>query len=588
MRLSEFARNISEVKMSPNRLASAASDINALVGIEYEMNVPNIIQDDDDIELIPDMSYDEPTRSIDEIIDFFDSPENYFDLVQTLRRALIRDYEYFVAVSLMESWREQEYHILYAYYQQNGDHETKDDIERAVIYAQTHEVPEFNELKDKFLDDHNDDFTEEDWLKKEYPKMSDILEQFTINWPYMTYPEVNTLEDLANEFQEMIGMKVNWSERYHGAKRTDNAYALEPDSSVESDTDDMTGLEFISPPLRIDIAINHLHRIREWAKQKGCETNETTGLHMNCSIRGKQAKKLDYVKMALFLGDNYILEQFNRVGNEYAQSAFNIIKDKVKKFPSTVDTAFEYMRQGLNHHASQLIHDNSTNKYTSINVKDDGAYLEIRSPGGDWINADLDKLIATLNRIVFAIDVAYSENKYQREYTTKLYKMLASNKSDYIAELFSKFSAGALTAEQLKINWARFESSKINDRKYDLVSKFLAKQKMWNVRLISMGLSARVKAITKEEAYKKGLDQLLIHYAISPNTPMTEFEITESPTSRTSPSANAGQWGRWFVSLDDGNVVPISARNADEAMEIAVAQFPQQTNISVRPGYGSI
>lgn len=446
-------------------------------------------------------------------------------------------------------------------------------------------------MKGKFTDEHNNDFTEEDWLKKEYPKMSDILESFTVDWPYETYPEVDTLRNLANEFQNMIGMKVNWSQQYHGAKRTSNAYALEPDSSINSDNDDMTGLEFISPPLRIDIAIKHLQRIRDWAKSKGCETNTSTGLHMNCSIRGKQANKLDYVKMALFLGDNYILEQFNRIGNEYAKSAFDIIRNKVEKFPSTVDAAFDYMRQGLNHHASKLIHDNSTNKYTSINVKDDGAYLEIRSPGGDWLNEDLDKLIATLNRIVFAIDVAYSENKYQREYTTKLYKMLASSQQDHIAELFSKFSSGELSADQLKINWARLEIAKSkNPTRKQHALKFLEKEKTWDVRYIDTGRITRVIAATKEEAYKQGLMNFLStsYYGIPSDAPITDFDITEVTTMQSSPSVNAGRWGRWYVTTTNGREFPVSARNSAEAMGRASAQVPQQTIVSVRPENANI
>jgi hypothetical protein len=416
--------------------------------------------------------------------------------------------------------------------------------------------------------------------------MSDIIESFDIHWPFITYPPFETLADLASNFQNMIGMKVNYSHKYHGAKRTNNAYALEPDSSVESDNDDMTGLEFISPPLPLKQAILHLQKVREWAKRKGCETNESTGLHINCSIKKSSAEDLDYVKMALFLGDNYILEQFNRVGNEFAASAFDIIKEKVKKYPYAVKDAFDYMRRGLTLKASRIIHENETNKYTSINIKDDGAYLEIRSPGGDWLNDDLDKIIATMNRIAFAVDIAYDSNKYKREYTTKLYKMLASSQQDHLAELFAKFSSGELSADQLKINWARLEIAKPkNPTRKQQALKFLEKEKTWNVRYIDTGRTTRVIAATKEEAYKKGLTYFSSHsyYSIPPDTPITDFEITEVTAGQSPSDVNAGRWSRWYVSLANGRRVPISARNSEEAESIALAQFPQNSIISVRP-----
>ena len=91
--------------MSPGRLALATSDINAMVGIEYEINVPNIVGDDDDIVAVPDMSYDQPTGSIDDIIDFFDVTDMDSYQIRALRRALERDYAYFVEESVNESWR---------------------------------------------------------------------------------------------------------------------------------------------------------------------------------------------------------------------------------------------------------------------------------------------------------------------------------------------------------------------------------------------------------------------------------------------------------------------------------------------------
>lgn len=580
MRLVEFTKPIVEVKMSPDRLALAATDVNALVGIEFEMNVP--LGNQEDVDPVPDMGEDIKTNSIDRICDFFETEENDSKDIRRLRTKLEHEYEDWASAKMEEMWRSEEYQILYDHYESTGEYDSEDELKRAVQYAQRHEPPEFNELHDSYIEKYIGLASEYNWLKETYPKMSDIFVTFDINWPYVTFPETSptSLKEIANEFSNMIGMKVNWSESYHGAKRTDNAYALEPDSSVESNDDNMTGLEFISPPLPLETAIQHLLQIRTWARNKGCETNKSTGLHINCSIKNRTGQELDYIKMALFLGDNYILDQFNRIGNVFAKSAFEIIKNKVAQYPTSVNAAFDYMRQGLNHKASNIIHDNATNKHTSINIKDDGAYLEIRSPGGDWLNEDMAKLRSTLYRIVVATDIAYDENKYKREYTTKLYKMLASNQSDRVTELFIRYSTGEITSEQLKLYWAKYTDTRpATAKKQQLVSKFLSKEKTWKVKHVRTGKIAIVSAMSEEEAFEKGKEELIKRYIAKQGEPITSFQITVVDPNASPP---AGKWGRWIVTLGGGQEIAISARNEDEANDVAALQFPQYVIDNIR------
>ena len=71
----------------------------------------------------------------------------------------------------------------------------------------------------------------------------------------------------------------------------------------------------------------------EWAKGEGAYTNESTGLHVGVSLPGIGGN-IDYVKLALFLGDKYVLDLFDRDGNTYCKSAF----DKISRVGSSVDT----------------------------------------------------------------------------------------------------------------------------------------------------------------------------------------------------------------------------------------------------------
>jgi hypothetical protein len=213
----------------------------------------------------------------------------------------------------------------------------------------------------------------------------------------------------------------------------------------------MAGLEFISPPLPLAEMVSDLQKVVKWAQRMGCETNESTGLHMNVSIPNYSLDKLDYVKMALFLGDEWILSQFGREGNTYCKSALSTIKQKAANNPDLALRAFEKLGEHMNLMASKLVHSGNTDKYTSINTKDH--YIEVRSPGGDWLNEDLGKLTSTLYRIVIALDAACDEQKYRQEYMTKFYKLM-SPMGDNVMQLFSQFKSGELTPEAFKVAWA--------------------------------------------------------------------------------------------------------------------------------------
>lgn len=149
---------------------------------------------------------------------------------------------------------------------------------------------------------------------------------------------------------------------------------------------------------------------------------------MNVSIPNYDISKLDYVKLALLLGDEYILKQYQRTSNTYCASAIQKIKSNISRNPD-LEKWFNLMREGLSNEASKLIHAASTRKYVSINVKPSN--IEFRSPGGDWLSEDLGKLENTLLRFVVALDAAMDEKKFKEEYAKKLYKLLSPSVVKY-------------------------------------------------------------------------------------------------------------------------------------------------------------
>jgi hypothetical protein len=197
--------------------------------------------------------------------------------------------------------------------------------------------------------------------------------------------------------------------------------------------------------------LTELPKVIAWGKENAYTSEGTgCGLHMNVSIDGvNQESQLDYVKLALLLGDEYVLREFDRLSNSYCKSALTRVKSHTKMLtPEKMTEIMTNMRQGLNKLASQVIHSGNTDKFTSINNK--GNYIEFRSPGGDWLEEDLGKLTNTLLRFVVALDAANDPNKYRDEYAKKLYKTLSpSEDGTNTIKYFSEFSAGKLPRSAL-------------------------------------------------------------------------------------------------------------------------------------------
>jgi hypothetical protein len=165
-----------------------------------------------------------------------------------------------------------------------------------------------------------------------------------------------------------------------------------------------TPLEFVSPYMPIDKMLAELNKVVAWAKENKYTTNSSTGLHINVSMPDHKQKQLDYVKLALLMGDEYVLEQFGRASNKYAASALGKVRDRVKARPYEAKYLLDKMKGHMGELASQAIHSSNTDKFTSINTKD--GQVEFRSPGGDWLDENLDKIENTLLRFTVALSAA--------------------------------------------------------------------------------------------------------------------------------------------------------------------------------------
>ncbi len=384
-------QDLFEINMSPTNLKKLAAQTGALAGMEFEMIVPGI-EGGEDADLEPDYDQDERVASIEDAVDFFNGDYNGPRELRRLRESMSEDYQTWLGDAWMEHFETYKTTIVFRYGKENWSEADIVEImgmdeAAAEALATRGATPEdymdaaekviadgldpwLNDAQEDAQQEYYDEDHEDDWLASEGLRtMSDVENQYEISWPYWSSGnnEGAGIESVADEFREAIGRKVNWSASYHGGKREDNAYVVEPDGSlIPSDSDD-AGLEFISPKLPINDMISDLNKVKAWADQRGCYTSKAakTGLHINVSVPGHNNNKLDYVKLALLLGDEYVLNQFERLGNSYAASAMGIIKERIAQRPEDAAAMLQKMKTGLGELATKVIHSGTTSKFVS-------------------------------------------------------------------------------------------------------------------------------------------------------------------------------------------------------------------------------
>jgi len=454
-----------ELNMSPGNLEKMAANIDARAGMEFEMIIPGASAGDDDYyDPEPDYDMDESFPSgrgwHRDVTDFFMGGEfgNSRREVEGAINRFEEDY-YDWKSGRFDDWLSDNMDMLFntiraLMTQEEG--ESDEDFEDRVSDAISNGGDEYDTAMEEVRDDFEQTDMFEEFLSDEgINNYTDFASQYNLTWPYITEPEPSggsvSVEDVAGEFERAIGRRVNYSSNYHGGRREPDKYVVEPDGSLEPDEPGDGGLEFVSPPLPLPEMLSDLDKVVKWASSIGAYTNGSTGLHMNVSVPDFDLDKLDYVKLAIFLGDEYVLREFGRLGNNYCKSAMQQIATDIQVNPDKLKTMLQQMQGNLSAMASKIVHTGNTAKYTSINTKT--GYVEFRSPGGDWIGeyaANEGKIKNTLLRFVVALDIATKPELFRQEYMKKLYKTLAQgNESDTI-QYFARYAAGELPQSALK------------------------------------------------------------------------------------------------------------------------------------------
>jgi len=296
------------------------------------------------------------------------------------------------------------------------------------------EIRDSGEAMDRAYDDVRDDYDIDRWANYEYGSWNSCLSEYG---HYLSNPDgggglgtvADYMETWANENSKFD--QVKWGD-YHSYYGSGQSYwRVESDSSIDSYG---TGAEIISPvyssPREM---LTEMKKLFTWFENENVETNNSTGLHVTMSFAGKNQDgygdnlTVNKVKLALLLGDKYLLSTFGRKGNSYAKSqmvGLEKLAYKLKSDPNNIKTI-----KNIEHILMQGI---SPDKFSSINFKDQrdsntkNQLIEFRIGGGSDYHRDFSTITKAVVRYATTLYAGHDDDAYQGDYVKALFRLINS------------------------------------------------------------------------------------------------------------------------------------------------------------------
>ena len=328
---------------------------------------------------------------------------------------------------------------LYGYEDENWAREYVDEYRRSDFRSFLEELAGDDEdVRQAAYEEASENYDYDDWINDQWYSMTSFCEDYGI--------EVSGGSDL----QEVANIMETWIEEdsaFHNHRPDTGGYAetsgditeyaVETDSSIDGHG---TGAEIISPVFtKPRNMLNEMKKFFEMIDEKGGETNRSTGLHVTMSWNGEQGgydgmnrAEPNKAKIALLLGDKYLLQTFNRDGNSYARSQYDNLKKATEKLKGNMKdkAGFEQLEQTLDGAISP-------DKFQAIHFKSqrDGKsgtnLIEFRIGGGEDYHLDFDRVTKAVIRYATSMNAGYDDNKFREDYIKAAFKLI--NKLDDIS-----------------------------------------------------------------------------------------------------------------------------------------------------------
>ena len=149
------------------------------------------------------------------------------------------------------------------------------------------------------------------------------------------------------------------------------------------------------------------------------QTNHSTGFHINVSI--KERTKIDFCKLFVFMGEEYELRKYSRVNNVYAKSHITTVAPTKEQSIKDIKDIQDFTKD-VNDRIK------TTGKYFSFNINHWRTlhYIEFRIAGGHY-SEKVPLLIQSINRYVNILDIATDPEKHKQEYYKKVAQLMNGN-----------------------------------------------------------------------------------------------------------------------------------------------------------------
>jgi hypothetical protein len=345
-------------------------------------------------------------------------------------------------------------------------------------------VEENDTFNDAMLDFYLTDFYENElawddsqwtvaaWLKnhKGYENMQDLFFDYSddLYWPGGSLTDevydADLAEKIASDLYNEAGLDIVATGDYHSGQSDDSGHRsewnIEEDTSIIPEDGD-AGFEIVSPALEYTDAMEQFSETVKYLVSNGAYTTPSCGLHINVSLQGVDHNSLDYPKLVLMVGDQYLLKKFGRELNTYAISAVqqmdNILSvaagggSGAKGFIEFIEQVRRKLDKTLMHNLGDRL---DFGKYTSIGLKSNR--IEFRMAGGAaYLQRWESDIVPMINRFIVAYAVAANPEAYKKDYAKKLYKLASSGlkskgqRTEEALRLFALFASGSMTKQQL-------------------------------------------------------------------------------------------------------------------------------------------
>ena len=283
---------------------------------------------------------------------------------------------------------------------------------------------EEDQLRDDAVSECEGDNSMEDWINDQWYSMSAFLDDY--GYEYST--ESGSVEGVANELNAWVrdNSKFDGYPDYGDYGETDNpgGWSVETDSSINAD--EGAGAELISPVFdNPRDMLSEMKSLFDWSEEN-FGTNNSTGLHITMSWQGGTGEP-DKVKMALLLGDEYLLDVFGRLRNSYTKSQYrNLLKYAEEMDQGNLDS-FEKV-------TSVLKKGISPDKFSSINFKSikdrksGNNLIEFRIAGGRDYNEMYKEVVQACVRYGTIMKAGYEEDAFRKDYIKAVSRLLRKSK----------------------------------------------------------------------------------------------------------------------------------------------------------------